>query len=106
MSLSARLAAWASAVRFADLPADVVDATKLRVLDTIGLALAGAETDFGRFTRAAAIAMSTPGSCRLLGTGDRLGLGAAAFANGAFAQALEYDDTHNESIVHMSSPSV
>jgi 2-methylcitrate dehydratase PrpD len=30
----------------------------------------------------------------------------AAFANGAFSQALEYDDTHNESIVHMSSPSV
>ena len=35
-----------------------------------------------------------------------VGVGAAAFANGAFAQALEYDDTHNESIVHMSSPAV
>ena len=31
---------------------------------------------------------------------------AAALANGAFPQALEYDDTHNESIVHMSSPAV
>ena len=31
---------------------------------------------------------------------------AAAFANGAFSQALEFDDTHNESIVHMSSPAV
>jgi 2-methylcitrate dehydratase PrpD len=31
---------------------------------------------------------------------------AAAFANAAFAQALEFDDTHNESIVHMSSPAV
>ena len=30
----------------------------------------------------------------------------AAFANGAFSQALEFDDTHNESIVHMSSPAV
>ena len=27
-------------------------------------------------------------------------------ANGAFSQAMEYDDTHNESIVHMSGPSV
>src|SRR5439155_24597438 len=27
-------------------------------------------------------------------------------ANGAFSQALEFDDTHNESIVHMSSPAV
>jgi 2-methylcitrate dehydratase PrpD len=30
----------------------------------------------------------------------------AAFANASFPQALEFDDTHNESIVHMSSPSV
>ena len=42
----------------------------------------------------------------MLGTGDRLGVTAAAFANGAFSQALEFDDTHNESIVHMSSPAV
>ena len=36
----------------------------------------------------------------------RLGVTMAAFVNGAWSQALEYDDTHNESIVHMSSPSV
>src|SRR5580692_1528367 len=75
-------------------------------MDVIGLSLAGAETPFGRSTRAAAIALSPPGPCRVLGTGDRLGVTAAAFANGAFSQALEFDDTHNESIVHMSSPAV
>lgn len=75
-------------------------------MDVIGLSLAGAETPFGRSTRAAAIALSPPGPCRVLGTGDKLGVTAAAFANGAFSQALEFDDTHNESIVHMSSPAV
>src|SRR5580692_4316509 len=75
-------------------------------MDVIGLSLAGAETPFGRSTRAAAIALSPPGPCRVLGMGDRLGVTAAAFANGAFSQALEFDDTHNESIVHMSSPAV
>jgi len=54
----------------------------------------------------AARALSPPGPCRVLGTGDRVGVTAAAFANGAFSQALEFDDTHNESIVHMSSPAV
>jgi 2-methylcitrate dehydratase PrpD len=88
------------------LPADVVEATKLRVLDVIGLSLAGAETGFGRSTRAAMLAISPPGPCRILGFGDRVGVTAAAFANGAFSQALEFDDTHNESIVHMSSPAV
>ena len=80
--------------------------TKLRVLDVIGLALAGAETDFGRSVRDAALAISPPGPCRILGFGDRVGVTTAAFANGAFSQALEFDDTHNESIVHMSSPAV
>jgi 2-methylcitrate dehydratase PrpD len=106
VSLSSKLAAWAAGVGFDDLPRDVVQATKLRILDIIGLALAGAETDFGRATRTAAVALSPEGPCRLLGTGDRAGPAAAAFANAACAQALEFDDTHNESIVHMSGPSV
>jgi 2-methylcitrate dehydratase PrpD len=72
----------------------------------IGLSLAGAETAFGKSTRDAIVAMSPPGPCRILGFGDRVGVTAAAFANGALSQALEYDDTHNESIVHMSSPAV
>jgi 2-methylcitrate dehydratase PrpD len=105
-SLSTELAIWASSVEFQDLPSDIVEATKLRVLDTIGLALAGAETDFGRSVRTAAITMSPAGACRILGFGDRVGITAATFANGACSQALEYDDTHNESIVHMSSPAV
>src|ERR1700733_12335308 len=106
MPLSTGLAIWASSLGFEDLPEDVVEATKLRVMDVIGLSLAGAETAFGLSTRAAAIALSPPGPCHVLGTGDRVGVTTAAFANGAFSQALEFDDTHNESIVHMSSPAV
>jgi 2-methylcitrate dehydratase PrpD len=106
MPIAAEIAAWTTRVRFDDLPPDVVRATKARVLDVIGLSLAGAETAFGRSVRDAAVALSSPGPCRVLGTGDSLSVAMAAFANGAFSQALEYDDTHNESIVHMSSPSV
>ena len=96
---------WASRLTFADLPADVVDATKQRVLDVMGLALAGSDTPFGRSTRAAALALSPSGPSHIFGSGESVGVGTAAFANAAFAQALEFDDTHNESIVHMSSPS-
>jgi 2-methylcitrate dehydratase PrpD len=106
MAISFDLARWATRVTFDDLPPDVVRATKARVLDVIGLSLAGAETAFGRSVRDAAVAMSSSGPCRVLGTGDATNVTMAAFANGAFSQALEYDDTHNESIVHMSSPSV
>jgi 2-methylcitrate dehydratase PrpD len=95
-----------SEVRYDDLPSDVVEATKLRILDVIGLALAGAETAFGRSTIAAAKVLSPPGPSRIFGTGDAVAAPTAAFANAALSQALEYDDTHNESIVHMSSPAV
>jgi 2-methylcitrate dehydratase PrpD len=106
MSISAELAQWSTRVSFDDLPPDVVRATKWRVLDVIGLALAGAVTPFGRSVRDAAVAMSATGPARIFGTGDAVTVTMAAFANGAFSQALEFDDTHNESIVHMSSPSV
>jgi 2-methylcitrate dehydratase PrpD len=75
-------------------------------MDVIGLSLAGAGTPFGQATRDAAVALSPSGPCHILGFGDAVGVTSAAFANGALSQALEYDDTHNESIVHMSSPAV
>ena len=106
MPLSLTLARWSSSFRFDDLPSDVKDATRLRVLDVLGLALAGADTPLGRATCEAAVALSPPGPCTILGTGDRVALPTAALANGTFSQALEYDDTHNESIVHMSSPAL
>src|SRR6185295_6495792 len=67
---------------------------------------AGAETQFGKSTRAGVVALSPPGPCRIIGFGDRVGVASAALANGALSQALEYDDTHNEAIGHMSSPAV
>ncbi len=106
MTLASQVAEWVARVRFEDLPSDIVDATKLRILDVLGLALAGAETRFGRAIRSGAVAVSPPGPSRILGSGDKVGVTSAAFANAAFPQALEFDDTHNESIVHMSSPSV
>lgn len=103
---SAALGAWAISASFTDLPQDVVEATEYRVLDVIGLAIAGLDTDFGASIRRAVGALDTGGPCHLLGTAERLAPGNAAFANGALSQAMEYDDTHNESIVHMSGPSV
>jgi len=104
--LSTILARWSVDTSFERLPPDVVHATKLRIMDAIGLALAGAGTPFGRSVLAAERAMSPEGPCSVFGTGERLPPGGAAFVNGARVQALEFDDTHNESIVHMSGPAV
>ena len=105
-ALASEVAAWTARLEFEDLPADVVATTKLRLLDVIGLSIAGSETALGRSVRAAVRAMASGGPSRVWGSGDRTAPPFAAFANASFAQALEFDDTHNESIVHMSSPSV
>lgn len=107
-SCSEQLADWAGALAYEHLPADVVASTKDRVLDVIGLALAGRATAYGAAVTQACMAMNPAGAGagRILGSRQRVGVAAAAFANGALSQALEFDDTHNESIVHMSSPAV
>jgi 2-methylcitrate dehydratase PrpD len=104
--LASEVAAWVAGLTFTHLPADVVATTTQRVLDVIGLSLAGSTTPLGASVRAGVHAMSPGGPSRVWGSGDRTAAPFAAFANASFAQALEFDDTHNESIVHMSSPSV
>lgn len=103
--MSEAMSAWVASTRFDDIPADVVASTRLRILDVIGLSIAGGEIPFGAGVRASASAW--PGTAaRLWGTTGTASAAGAAFVNGACSQALEYDDTHNESIVHMSSPAV
>lgn len=102
---SEAISKWVANISYDDLPDDVVESTRLRVLDVIGLSIAGTQTAFGISVRQAATLY--PGDeARLWGSTDRTSAIGAAFVNGALSQALEYDDTHNESIVHMSSPAV
>jgi 2-methylcitrate dehydratase PrpD len=105
-SATEELAEWACELRFEDVPGDVIATTKLRILDVIGLAVAGGQTPFGAAVIEAAQGLGGQGPARVFGTDRMLAPAAAAFANGALAQALEYDDTHNESVVHISAPSV
>ena len=69
--LASEVAAWVAGISFSDLPVDVVATTKLRVLDVIGLSLAGSTTPLGRSVRAGVHAMSPEGPSRVWGSGDR-----------------------------------
>jgi 2-methylcitrate dehydratase PrpD len=94
-------------LRFQDLPEDVVESTKLRILDTIGLALASNALDFGRATREAALELNLGGvGARMIGFGDMVTPMLAALVNGALAEGFMYDDTHNETMINVSAPMV
>ena len=105
-SITERLAHWIAHLAYDELPADVVAATKLRLLDFLGLVLVGGDTPMGAAIRQAANDLGSGTDSHMLGQAAPLPAASAALANGAFAQALEFDDTHNETIIHVSSPVV
>ncbi|HYC81755.1 MAG TPA: MmgE/PrpD family protein, partial [Solirubrobacterales bacterium] len=98
-----RLAAWASALRLEDVPAPVVTAAKLHLLDAFGTGLAALE--LGAIAAPAAVAGQLGGEpeATALGVGRPVGAAPAALANGAWIHALDFDDTHEATLVHSSA---
>ena len=103
---SEQLTSWFLDIGIEDLPDDVIEATKQRILDTLGVMLAAAGTPIGNSVRDAVLAMAAGSDCRLIGYGDRTTATGAALVNGTLAHAMDFDDTHNISLVHPSAPVV
>ncbi len=102
MFAAERLAGWSSALELDEIPAEVVGAAKLHLLDAVGTGLAGLA--FGQMEAARAVALEMGGEeeATALGLPRRIGAGAAALANGATMHALDFDDTHEVTLVHSS----
>ncbi|MBV7483217.1 MmgE/PrpD family protein [Bordetella sp. BOR01] len=97
-------AQWMSALAWNQIPADLVASAKLRILDTLGVALAASAQQYGDVMGRAVADFEQPGPCRVLGMHLTTGPAWAALANGMLAHALIFDDTHSASIVHPTSP--
>nr|WP_087574307.1 MULTISPECIES: MmgE/PrpD family protein [unclassified Sphingomonas]AJW29594.1 MmgE/PrpD family protein [Sphingomonas sp. JE1] len=106
ISINERLCDWRAEVRFADLPDDIVEQTKLRILDVIGLSLMARDTDVGASLLNGSRTLGGPEEASILGDALRVSAATAALANGAMAEVIEFDDTHNESIVHVGAATV
>jgi 2-methylcitrate dehydratase PrpD len=98
-----RLAGFAAALRFDQLPAEVVAQTKRSILDTIGVALAGSGTREGCAEILGYLtAEKEPGRASIWSSGQRLAPAQAALANAMHARALDYDDIIEFPQVHVS----
>jgi 2-methylcitrate dehydratase PrpD len=86
-------------------PSEARTAAARAVLDTVGVALAGAMQPAARVVQRV-IESEGHGSCRVLGTTLRSTAGNAALANGTAAHALDYDDMCFVSLAHPSAPLV
>jgi 2-methylcitrate dehydratase PrpD len=87
-----KLAHYAAALRYEDLPPAVVQRAKDCMADTVAVIVYGAELPWSRMIAAYAQKNGRPGASALLGTGaSPVNAGAAAFANGAATHAFELD---------------
>lgn len=100
MSAARRIARFAGGLRLEDVPAKVVEAAKLHVLDALGVGLAASTVPLSAGWAGAAARIGGAGPATVLGRGEGLTATAAALVNGALIHSLEYDDTHIRSVVH------
>jgi len=85
-------------------PPDARRAAARALLDTVGVALAGAAEPAARAVQR--VVEATVGSCTVLGVATRATAADAALANGTAAHALDYDDMCFVSLAHPSAPLV
>jgi 2-methylcitrate dehydratase PrpD len=98
----ARLGAFA---RDARPPASARARAAAAVLDTVGVALAGAAEPASRIVQGV-VAAEGGDRCRVFGTPARSSATGAALANGTAAHALDFDDMCFVSLAHPSAPLV
>jgi len=86
-----RLARYAAALRYEELPAVVVRCARDCIIDTIAAAICGSDLPWSRIVIDYAERTGPGGRSRILGRGSAVQAPAAALANGALAHAFELD---------------
>ena len=100
------LARFVAELDFNRLPSEVVERTRLLVMDHVGIALrARHAADLNPSVSAALTALGFTGGQSSV-VGDVVGYAppAAAFYNGNLAHSLDFDDTHARGSIHPSAP--
>ncbi len=93
-SLTHHVASFIAGLRFADIPADVIELGRKSILDGLGLAVAGSRAESGRIVNAYLAELGfTGGDSTVLGTNLRLPARFTAFSNGIAIHADDFDDT-------------
>jgi len=101
-TISETAAVYFSRLTYGEIPPAAIAKIKLLFLDTLGRAIAGSQTGWGRSAIALAAGIGGDGAATVLGSATRTNAVAAALANGCLAHALDFDDTYFAAIVHPS----
>ncbi|KZF02859.1 MULTISPECIES: MmgE/PrpD family protein [unclassified Rhodococcus (in: high G+C Gram-positive bacteria)] len=102
-TLAQHLARFAATTHYQDLPDAVVNSVGMRVLDTLGIAVAATDLETSKAATAWAREQGGAATASAVGLGIALPPALAAFVNGVLAHSLDFDDTHLPSILHPSA---
>src|SRR5581483_1897695 len=103
MRAAERIAEFATTLKLDDVPDDVVHHAKLHLLDTLGCGLAAHATGVATEGRQAMAELGGEQQATVIGLDARLPGPNAAFANAMLCHGLDFDDTHSDSVFHIST---
>jgi len=86
-----QLAEYAAALRYEDLPAEVIGCARDCIIDTVAACICGSALPWSRIVIEYAERTGPGGTSRILGRGSAVQAPSAALANGALAHAFELD---------------
>jgi len=92
---------WAWSLRPDDIASEVRGAARRHMLDGLGAALAASRLGAAPYALEVARQLGGPAEASIIG-GERTSAAVAALANGMLMHALDYDDTHADSLVHVT----
>ncbi|MGH8702059.1 MAG: MmgE/PrpD family protein [Burkholderiales bacterium] len=92
MTIVEQLSSYAAALRYEDLPGEVIHQAKRLIVDTIGCALGGYASEPARIARDIAATVTSTHPATVFVSGQRTSPELAVFANGVMIRFLDFND--------------
>ena len=102
--IASQLAKFIGETRYETFPPQAIEIAKLGVLDTVGVTIAGCDSDAVNITEKAIDATKAVGVSLVFGRGYSSTPENAALLNGTASHALDFDDCNNTMGGHPSVP--
>lgn len=84
-------------------PAEILDAARMCLVDTVGVAIGAKDEPAGQVARRVAANWGSRGNAQIM-LGGKAAAAPAALVNATMGHCLDYDDTHVGCIAHLSNP--
>src|SRR5436190_22576883 len=93
-TLAERIGAYALGLKYIDIPADVVRQAKRSIIDTLGCAFGGYNSETGRIVRGMAELTGSSQPATIIYSGHKTTLDLAVFVNDVMTRYLDFNDSY------------